>query len=213
MNTFELLNGVNVNEHTEKKNNGKVDLTYLSWAWAWAETKKRCPDANYEIVKDEKGLPYFADERTGIMCYTRVTIDGMTHEMWLPVMDSANNAMKFEPYTIKTRFGEKTVAAATMFDVNKTIMRCLTKNLGMFGLGLYIYAGEDLPEDVKQEKPKKTEELPFSDFPVACDECGGLIPDMTTKTGSILTAEKVAQKSREKYGRCLCAECAKKVSK
>lgn len=151
---FKELNAVNVNDHTEVKNNGKASLTYLSWAWAWAEVKKRYPAASYTIVKDEKGLPYFADDRCGIMVYTTVTIDGVTHEMWLPVMDGANNAMKFEPYTIKTRFGDKNVAAATMFDVNKTVMRCLTKNLAMFGLGLYIYAGEDLPEDQTEEKPQ-----------------------------------------------------------
>jgi len=66
--------------------------------------------------------------------------------MWLPVMDGANKAMKATAYTYTTKYGEKNVEAATMFDINKTIMRCLTKNLAMFGLGLYIYAGEDLPE-------------------------------------------------------------------
>lgn len=152
---FKELNAVNVNDHTETKSNGKTNLTYLSWAWAWAEVKKRYPNASYTIVKNENGLPYFADDRCGIMVYTTVTIDGVTHEMWLPVMDGANNAMRFEPYTVKTRFGDKPVAAATMFDVNKTVMRCLTKNLAMFGLGLYIYAGEDLPEDMKPEETKK----------------------------------------------------------
>ena len=80
------------------------------------------------------------------MVYTRVTVGNITHEMWLPVMDGANRAMKSTPYTYTTKFGEKTVEAFTMFDINKTIMRCLTKNLAMFGLGIYIYAGEDLPE-------------------------------------------------------------------
>jgi hypothetical protein len=66
--------------------------------------------------------------------------------MWLPVMDGANQAMKHESYEYSTRYGVKTVDAATMFDINKTLMRCLTKNLAMFGLGLYIFAGEDLPD-------------------------------------------------------------------
>lgn len=154
-NVFVDLNSVNVNEHVEQKNTGKATLSYLSWAWAWAEVKKRYPDAHYEILKTPQGLPYFDDPRCGIMVYTTVTIDGVTHEMWLPVMDGANNAMKFEPYSIKTKFGDKPVAAATMFDVNKTIMRCLTKNLAMFGLGLYIYAGEDLPEETEDEKQVK----------------------------------------------------------
>ena len=78
--------------------------------------------------------------------FTKVTINGITKEMWLPVMDSKNKAMKKEPYTYTTKYGEKTVESATMFEINKTIMRCLVKNLAMFGLGLYIYAGEDLPE-------------------------------------------------------------------
>lgn len=154
-NVFNDLNSVNVNEHVEQKNTGKATLSYLSWAWAWAEVKKRYPDAHYEILKTSQGLPYFDDPRCGIMVYTTVTIDGITHEMWLPVMDGANNAMRFEPYSIKTKFGDKPVAAATMFDVNKTIMRCLTKNLAMFGLGLYIYAGEDLPEETEDEKQAK----------------------------------------------------------
>lgn len=144
--SFETLFQINVNKHTEKKNG----LTYLSWAYAWAEVKKRFVNATYAIKKfGEKKLPYVYDENTGYMVFTSVTIDDLTHEMWLPVMDGANKAMKSESYTYKTKYGEKTVEAATMFDINKTIMRCLVKNLAMFGLGLYIYSGEDLPEEVK----------------------------------------------------------------
>lgn len=155
---FNTLAHVNVNEHTETKPTGSKALTYLTWAWAWSEIKARYPEASYEIVKNPDGLPYFSDPKCGIMVYTKVTIEEMTHEMWLPVMDGANNAMRFEPYEIKTRFGPKQVEAATMFDVNKTVMRCLTKNLAMFGLGLYIYAGEDLPEDTTEVKAQKEEE-------------------------------------------------------
>ena len=157
-NVFEELNELNVNEHVEKKDTGKAVLSYLSWPWAWAEVKKRYPNASYEIVKNENYLPYFSDPKLGIMVYTAVTIEGVTHTMWLPVMDGANNAMKEEPYTLKTKFGEKTINAATMFDVNKTIMRCLVKNLAMFGLGLYIYAGEDLPEESEETKAARVEE-------------------------------------------------------
>lgn len=150
---FDELNSINVNDRTEKKKSGGTELTYLSWTWAWAEVKKRFPEAHYEIVM-HNGLPYVYDENTGYMVFTNVTIDGITHTMWLPVMDGANKAMKNQPYTYSTKYnGEKTVDAATMFDVNKTIMRCLVKNLAMFGLGLYIYAGEDLPEvDVEEQK-------------------------------------------------------------
>ena len=149
---FVELNKVNVNEHVEKKNTGRANLSYLSWCWAWAEVKKRYPNASYEIVKFENGLPYCFDPNTGYMVYTKVTIEGITHEMWLPVMDSHNDAMLDKPYEVKTKYNSYTVAKCTMFDVNKTIMRCLTKNLAMFGLGLYIYAGEDLPEDEANNK-------------------------------------------------------------
>lgn len=133
---FERLSAINLNEHVEKKK----ELTYLSWAWAWSATKKECPDATYKI------LPTDYDESLGFMCHTEVTIEGETLGMWLPVMDGANKSMLKTSYTYTTRYGDKTVDAATTFDINKTMMRCLVKNLAMFGLGIYIYAGEDLPE-------------------------------------------------------------------
>ena len=153
---FEELYAINVNEKTEEKNK----LTYLSWAWAWAEFKKACPDATYEVVKFEDGKPYFYDDNTGYMVYTKVTVDGLTHEMWLPVMDHNNNAMKNRQYKIKTKYKEIDVQPATMFDINKAIMRCLTKNLAMFGLGLYIYAGEDLPESEERVIQESKSDLP-----------------------------------------------------
>jgi hypothetical protein len=147
---FERLSAINVNEHVEKKDN----LTYLSWAWAWSETKRACPDATYKILETEY------DEALGFMCHTTVTIEGETLEMWLPVMDGKNKSMKKTAYSYSTRFGDKQVDAATTFDINKTLMRCLVKNLAMFGLGIYIYAGEDLPEGentpTKVEPVKKT---------------------------------------------------------
>lgn len=153
---FGTLNGINVNDRTEKKKTGGTELTYLSWPFAWAEVKKRYPEAHYEVIRFD-GLPYVYDPKTGYMVYTTVTIEGITHEMWLPVMDGANKAMKAEPYEYTTGYGQyqktKLCEAATMFDVNKTIMRCLVKNLAMFGLGLYIFAGEDLPEGEQEEKP------------------------------------------------------------
>lgn len=144
---FETLVKVNVNDHTEKKRSGGTDLTYLSWPFAVAEVTKVCPDMTYTVWRDEVShLPYVYDEEIGYMVFTSVTIGGITRDMWLPVMDGANRAMKNHPYEVQLRNGKATVAAATMFDVNKTIMRCLVKNFAMFGLGLYIYAGEDLPE-------------------------------------------------------------------
>lgn len=144
---FEKLNEIDVNKYTEKKNG----LTYLSWTYAWKEFKKEYPNAIYQITHWD-GCPYWYDEKTGYMCETTVDDgEGMILSMWLPVMDSVNHALKDRPYTIKTRNGDTIVPPATMFDINKTIMRCLVKNIAMFGLGLYIYAGEDLPDG--QEKP------------------------------------------------------------
>ncbi len=137
------MSAINVNDKVEKKSG----LTYLSWAWAWGEVKKVYPDAVYSVIQDPSTLkPYFFDEALGYMVMTNVTIQGQTLEMWLPVMDGANKSMKHEPYTYSTRYGDKSVEQASMFDINKTLMRCLVKNLAMFGLGHYIFAGEDLPE-------------------------------------------------------------------
>lgn len=160
---FERLSSINVNEKAEKKDN----LTYLSWAWAWSETKKACPDATYKI------LPTDFDEELGFMCHTTVTIEGETLEMWLPVMDGKNKSMKKSAYKYATKYGEKTVEAATTFDINKTMMRCLVKNLAMFGLGIYIYAGEDIPEieaQHKEESKKQTSPAAAATSPQKSDK-------------------------------------------
>lgn len=160
---FDALCSLDMNDKVEKREN----LSYLSWANAWAEFKRAYPSATYRIVKDPiTNLPYFADERTGIMVYTEVTVDDITHEMWLPVMNTSNKAMKLEPYTYKVydkfkkEYVERTVEAASMFDINKTIMRCLVKNMAMFGLGLYIYAGEDIPEKMVEDNTNQQESIP-----------------------------------------------------
>lgn len=151
---FQTLNEINVNEHTEVKDNGQTKLTYLSWVWAWAQVKNLYPDANYE-VRHWDGKPFLYDESLGFMIETSVTIQGETMTMWLPVMDSKNKAMKATAYEYSTGYGKKMVKPATMFDINTTIMRCLVKNLAMFGLGLYIYAGEDLPQVEKDAQVNK----------------------------------------------------------
>ena len=88
-NYFETLYNINVNDNVEKKNG----LSYLSWAWAVAEALKQFPDMKYEIMRFDNNLPYIYDEKTGYMVFTRVTINEITREMWLPVMDSANKAI------------------------------------------------------------------------------------------------------------------------
>lgn len=133
---FEILNEINVNEHTEQKNG----LTYLSWAWAWGTLKKHFPDATYTVYENAQGLNYHTDGRT---CWvkTGVTVEGIENIEYLPVMDFKNRSIPADQ--------------VTSFDVNKAIQRSLTKAVARHGLGLYIYAGEDLPE---QEAAKAREE-------------------------------------------------------
>lgn len=130
MSVFETLNAVNVNEHTEKKNG----LTYLSWAWAWAEVKKQYPEATYTIYENADGWFYHTDGKTAWV-KTGVTIDGLEHIEYLPVMDYRNKSIPAD--------------SVTSFDVNKAIQRSLTKACARHGLGLYVYASEDLPESEK----------------------------------------------------------------
>lgn len=132
-NYFNDLYAVNVNGHTEKKNG----LTYLSWAWAWGEIKKKHPDATYTVYENAEGWNYHTDGRT---CWvkTGVTVNGIEHIEYLPVMDYKNKSISTEN--------------VTSFDVNKAIQRSLTKACARHGLGLYIYAGEDLPEEEANEK-------------------------------------------------------------
>lgn len=132
---FEILNAINVNEHIEKKNG----LSYLSWAWAWAEVKKAFPNANYIIYETEAAcgpVNYFTDGRTAWV-KTGVVIEGLEHIEELPIMDYNNRSI--------------TIDKLTSFDVNKAIQRSLTKACARHGLGLYIYAGEDLPEGESKE--------------------------------------------------------------
>ena len=153
---FEKLKEVNVVGYVEEKNG----LKYLSWAYAWQKVMELYPGAVYEIERFE-GKPYLYDEKTGYMVFTRMSIEGIEREMWLPVMDSNNKAMLDHTYKYKVKdyttggYKEKEVEIATMFDINKAIMRCLVKNLAMYGLGLALYSGEDLPEEELTEEQLK----------------------------------------------------------
>lgn len=131
-NYFAVLNAVNVQDKVEKKNG----LAYLSWAWAWGEVKKLHPEATYTVYENRDGLNYHTDGRT---CWvkTGVTVNGIEHIEYLPIMDNRNRSID--------------VNNVTSFDVNKAIQRSITKACARHGLGLYIYAGEDLPEDENQQ--------------------------------------------------------------
>lgn len=133
-NYFRQLNSINVQDKIEKKNG----LSYLSWAWAWGELKKLCPDATYTIYEAANGCFYHTDGRT---CWvkTGVTVNGIEHIEYLPVMDFRNQSIPAN--------------AVTSVAVNKAIQRSLTKAIARHGLGLYIYAGEDIPEDVQKTAP------------------------------------------------------------
>ena len=154
----------------------KGTLNYLSWTVAWDSFSKKLielgvPEEDFSVEplifknKDGIDVPYIYDENTGYMVFTQAKVEGSIKKMWLPVMDSNNKAMKDKPYNYNVKvykFGkftgnyeERTVEAATMTDINRAIMRCMVKNLALFGLGLSIYNGEDLPEDTYDTKPEK----------------------------------------------------------
>ena len=142
---FATLNTINVNEHVEVKDTGSVKLSYLSWAWAWAKVKENYPDAFYTVYENAQGWNYHTDGRTAWV-KTGMTIDGQEHIEYLPVMDNRNKSIPIDK--------------VTSFDVNKAIQRSLTKAAARHGLGLYIYAGEDLPEeDAKQVKEAANADL------------------------------------------------------
>lgn len=134
-NYFEELNSLNVSDKIEKKGG----LSYLSWAWAWSELKKRHPRANYEVKTREDGRIYWDDGRTAwVVVSVRVPVfideaeEAIVHTEILPIMDARNRSIPVENIT--------------SMDANKAIQRALTKAIARHGLGLYIYAGEDLPE-------------------------------------------------------------------
>jgi hypothetical protein len=183
-NYFVALNNINVNGKTEKKNG----LTYLSWAWAWGEVKKLHPDATYTIYENEMGWFYHTDGKT---CWvkTGVTVNGIEHIEYLPVMDFKNRSIPAD--------------MVTSFDVNKAIQRSLTKAVARHGLGLYIYAGEDLPEE------EKTADGGIAPGP-SCENCGHeIFPHNNGKQA--FTGQQIAEQTKKTYGKALCWKCAQEA--
>ncbi len=156
--TINKLMSLDVSKYTEKKNG----LTYLSWAHAWAEALKIDPQAKFHVESfqraDATTVPYMDVNGTG-MVWVRVTLCGKEMSCFLPIMDHRN----------------KPIQNPDAFQVNTALMRCMTKALALHGLGLHIYAGEDLPmvekesdaeekeEAKKEEKEEKTEEAKVED--------------------------------------------------
>lgn len=163
----------------EKKGN----LSYLSWAYAWAEVIKVDPTANYEVERFDNDFPYLKSEE-GYIVWTNVTIGGVTRKMWLPVMDARNKALK----------------QADMFDINKTIMRCLVKNIAMFGLGISVYIGEDTQSIVDESPTVEAKKI------IRCAHCGKEV----TARGK-MSAEEFAKGTFKAYGEILCFDCATKA--
>ncbi|MBC5786769.1 DUF1071 domain-containing protein [Clostridium facile] len=166
-NYFVELNKIDVNEKTEQKNG----LTYLSWAFAWGELKKKHPDATYQIYENADGWNYHTDGKT---CWvkTGVTVNDIEHIEYLPVMNYRNQSIPADE--------------VTSFDVNKAIQRSLTKAVARHGLGLYIYAGEDLPESE----------------PIICSKCGKPVKACSTKKNGHMSPEQVAKNTGG-----LCMDC------
>lgn len=178
---FAVLNRINVNEHTEQKGG----LTYLSWAWAWAKVKEHFPEAIYTIYENPDGWNYFTDGRTAWV-KTGVTINGLEHIEYLPVMDFKNRSLPLE--------------AITSTDVNKTIQRSLTKACARHGLGLYIYAGEDLPEEEKREQLRMDEKISGKDAEILRNTLTSTQTEWVRKT---MHVEDLAELTNRQFGKLM----------
>ena len=216
---FDTLNAVNVNEKKEQKNK----LDYLSWVWAWTEVKKRYPTATFEYIKNANGWNYHTDNRTGWV-EVAVEIDGIRYVENLPIMDYKNVSIPLEKIT--------------SFDVNKALKRCLAKCIAMHGLGLYIYAGEDLPEDVendtsdnnaktdskgkntsaKSKSNKTVEATPESNKDaVLCSSCHSAIEEYVVKDGdgnpkATYPKQSIIDRSMQLFNKPVCMTCMLKAA-
>lgn len=203
-NYFVELFNVNVSDKIEKKNG----LSYVSWPYAWAEIKKRFPDATYTVYENKDGWFYHTDGRT---CWvkTGLTVNGIEHIEMLPVMDFKNRSIPAEQ--------------VTSMDVNKAIQRSLTKAAARHGIGLYVYAGEDLPEceaGKQEEKESQTQAylkkniaLMMKDYGVSDEPkmkkliadwkkalvAGGVIPNVNFADMTVEQAEQLINAIYENY--------------
>lgn len=178
MDAFNVLNKINVNDHTEKKGR----LTYLSWAWAWAEVKKLYPESYYTVYESANGMIYHNDGKTAWVKTGVTLVDGeqkLEHIEYLPIMNMQNKSLPLDEIT--------------SFEVNKTIQRSLTKACARHGLGLYIYAGEDLPEDEEQEEKPGVKVTPQAVTKASS-------PVIMQKTATVYNPHPEIKRIKEKYG-------------
>jgi hypothetical protein len=145
--SIEMLLKKNVNDHVEKKNG----LSYLSWAWAWAEALKADPQASFSVQMF--GDKCYMEINGTAMVWVTVTMFGKPMVCQLPVMDNFNKPISIEGVTTTNKYGKEVTTKLDSFNVNTAIMRCMTKALALHGLGMYLYSGEDLPEE--GDKPEK----------------------------------------------------------
>lgn len=189
---FETFSAIDCSKHVEKKvikdkDSGRVicELSYLSWAWAWGIAKSKYPDASFTIYENADGFNYHHDGRTAWV-KTGVTIEGQELIEYLPVMDSRNASIP--------------VTRLTSFDVNKAIQRSLTKALARHGLGIYIYAGEDLPMDFDDEQREAVNAKIEEDMPDDFDaELETAISDLKAAK-SRKEVQEINARYREAYG-------------
>lgn len=163
--TFNTLMKVDVNKATGKKN----DLTYVPWAIAWQELKKKFPEANYKVYENEKGWNYHTDGKTAWV-KVGVTVNGLEHIEYLPVMSYKNDSIPLD--------------IVTSMHVNKAIQRATVKAIARHGLALYIYAGEDMPEE--------------ADY--LCAKCNQIFNDSF-----------IAMKTYAAYHKYVCPDCLKQA--
>lgn len=205
LNRFETLAAINCSDKIEKK--GK--LSYLSWAWAWDQFKRMFPDSYFTVYETPNGCIYWTDGKT---CWvkTGVTLVDGDYSLELierlPVMDNRNESIPLERVTSRA--------------VNDSIQRSLTKAVARHGLGLYVYAGEDLPEG-EDAKPAPMDESKLPNVKAApvrmastnadkgdvCAICGKAIQPTTGKDGQIVPAAEIARTTLMKTGKVQCAEC------
>lgn len=191
-NRFSELAKIDCSEYVEKKGN----LSYLSWTWAWKKLMELYPDSYSTVYEDEGGRIYFTDGKTAWV-KTGVTLvdDDYCKEAieYLPVMDNRNNPIP--------------VGQITSTAVNKAIQRSITKAIARHGLGLYIYSGEDLPEESAPEPVKQPDTAQNEPPQLICIACKKAIADLRDNSGNVRTAQQVADYTYRESGAQMCWEC------
>lgn len=194
-NRFSDLAKIDCSEYVEKKGN----LSYLSWTWAWKKLMELYPDSYSTVYEDEGGRIYFTDGKTAWVKTGVTLVDGDYCKEaieYLPVMDNRNNPIPA---------GQITSTA-----VNKAIQRSITKAIARHGLGLYIYSGEDLPEESAPEPAKQPDTVQNEPPQPICIACKKAITELRDNSGNVRTAQQVAEFTYRESGARMCWECFKR---